>query len=287
MLFDLWEETKPDLLVSVVPNFNRLLAQSLRLALPSVPFVTILTDIADYPPHFWIEGESQYVICGSGRAVQQAQALGLSAERIFQTSGMILNPRFYEVPQVDRIAEREKLGLAPAIATGMMLFGGYGASAMLDIVQRLDESEINLQLIAICGKNQGLEQRLRGLRTKKPLHVEGFTKEIPYFMHLSDFFIGKPGPGSLSEALAFKLPVIVQRNAWTLPQERYNTEWVRENKVGIVVPSFRKTLPAVRELLEPANFAAYKASAGRMRNTAIFEIPEILHGILEKGTKGA
>ena len=32
------------------------------------------------------------------------------------------------------------------------------------------------------------------------MHVVGFTSEIPYYMVLSDFFIGKPGPGSISEA---------------------------------------------------------------------------------------
>jgi UDP-N-acetylglucosamine:LPS N-acetylglucosamine transferase len=41
-------------------------------------------------------------------------------------------------------------------------------------------------------------------------------------MALSDFFIGKPGPGSISEALSKHLPVIIDCNAWTLPQERYN-----------------------------------------------------------------
>ena len=35
----------------------------------------MLTDIADYPPHFWIERQSQYVICGSRRAVQNKPAL--------------------------------------------------------------------------------------------------------------------------------------------------------------------------------------------------------------------
>jgi hypothetical protein len=65
-----------------------------------------------------------------------------------------------------------------------------------------------------------------------PMFVEGFTREVPYYMHLSDFFIGKPGPGSISEAIAMKLPVIVERNAWNLPQERYNCEWVREQDGG-------------------------------------------------------
>ena len=70
--------------------------------------------------------------------------------------------------------------------------------------------------------------------------MEGFTSEIPYYMHLSDFFVGKPGPGSISEAMHMQLPVVVERNAWTLPQERYNTDWIREMQVGVVLPSFRE-----------------------------------------------
>ena len=50
-----WQETRPDLLVSCVPNFNRALRESYQNVFPGRPFVTILTDLADYPPHFWIE----------------------------------------------------------------------------------------------------------------------------------------------------------------------------------------------------------------------------------------
>src|SRR5271170_5829897 len=46
-----WEETQPDLLVSFVPHFNRALFQSFHQAFPGRPLVTVLTDIADYPPH--------------------------------------------------------------------------------------------------------------------------------------------------------------------------------------------------------------------------------------------
>jgi len=101
-------------------------------------------------------------------------------------------------------------------------------------------------------------------------------------MHLSDFFIGKPGPGSLSEALAMKLPVIVERNAWTLPQERYNAEWIIEKQVGLVLRNFRHIAGAVGKLLEPANFAGYRAQAAALNNRAVFEIPDILEQILER-----
>ena len=99
-------------------------------------------------------------------------------------------------------------------------------------------------------------------------------------MQLADYFIGKPGPGSLSEAVAMRLPVIVESNAWTLPQERYNADWIRENGIGIVLPDFRGIARAVEELLEPDAYARFRAATERLHNRAVFEIPDILEKIL-------
>ena len=102
------------------------------------------------------------------------------------------------------------------------------------------------------------------------------------YMHLADFFIGKPGPGSVSEALAMQLPVIVECNAWTLPQERYNATWIVEKQVGLVLRSFAKIDEAVAQLIEPARLARYRANAAALHNRAVFEIPEILQKILDR-----
>ena len=77
------------------------------------------------------------------------------------------------------------------------------------------------------------------------------------------------------------LPVIVECNAWTLPQERYNADWVREQVVGIVLPNFRGIARAVEELLEPSAYARFRAATCRLHNRAVFEIPDILEKILE------
>ena len=276
VLEKVWRERQPDLLVSVVPNLNRAIFDSARNAVPGTPLVTILTDIADYPPHFWVERQKQFLICGSGRAVEQARALGHEDKFIFRTSGMILHPRFYEPLEIDRAEERRKLGLDPQRRTGLVMFGGQGSNVMLEIARSLDT-----QLICICGKNEKLAAKLRTLPRSSPMFVEGFTRQVPYYMRLADFFIGKPGPGSLSEALAMNLPVIVERNAWTLPQERYNAEWIVNHQVGIVLPNFRGIAAAVAELTEPRNYARFRAGAEALNNRAVFEIPDILEKILE------
>ncbi|MBZ5576913.1 MAG: galactosyldiacylglycerol synthase [Acidobacteriia bacterium] len=280
LLETLWRENQPDLVVSLIPNFNRALGESLRRARPGVPLVTVLTDIADYPPHFWMECQEQYLICGSDRAVEQALAMKHAESKVFRVSGMILNPKFYEMAPLSaeqRAAEQARLGLDPARPVGLVLFGGQGAAVMLDIALKVSGRR---QLLLICGHNEKLAAKLRALPHMAPMFVEGFTKDVPKYMQLADYFIGKPGPGSLSEAVAMRLPVIVERNAWTLPQERYNAEWVREQGVGIVLPNFRRIADAVDELLEPAAYARFRSATERLHNRAVFEIPEILERIL-------
>jgi len=118
------------------------------------------------------------------------------------------------------------------------------------------------------------------MRTSKLRCVEGFTREIPFYMSLADFFIGKPGPNSVSEALACGLPVIVVCNSWTLPQERYNAEWVAEKRFGIVLRSFAGINRAVSHLLAPG--AIFRGNVAQYTNRAVFEVVDILQEIMEQ-----
>jgi hypothetical protein len=272
-----WLAREPDLVVSLIPNFNRALYESLASSLPGVPYATVLTDLADYPPSFWIEsGLPIHLLCGSARAVAQARAAGHAPEHIHATSGMLIRTTFYDQPPLDRAAERARLGLDPDRPTGLVLFGGQGSKAMLQIAKRLPDT----QLILACGHNAALADALRALPARAPRLVLGFTPDVARYMQLADFFIGKPGPGSVSEAVQMQLPVIVVRNRYTLPQERYNTQWVREQGVGIVCPSFAKVDEAVQDLL--ARLPALREATQRVRNRAVFEVPAILKAILDE-----
>ncbi len=286
-----WREQQPDLVVSVMPLFNKAIWESIQRAKPGTPVVTILVDFADCPPDFWFEPTTgNYFVCGTDKAVEQARSLGIAAEQIIQTSGMVIHSKFYSATSGDRAPisqsirqqERQRLGLDPDRMTGLVLFGGNGSSVMKDISERLEPLSEQLQLIFICGRNEALAQELRRYQGPQKRFITTFTDDVPYYMQLADFFIGKPGPGSISEAIAMKLPVIVECNAFTMIQERYNAEWIQLKEVGLVLPSFREIKKAVKKLLQPETFAHYRANVDAINNRAVFEVSEILQEMLVK-----
>ena len=71
------------------------------------------------------------------------------------------------------------------------------------------EELADVQLILMCGHNAPLASRLRAMKAAAPRLIVNFTINVPYFMALSDFFVGKPGPGSISEAFQKRL-----RSSW-------------------------------------------------------------------------
>jgi hypothetical protein len=280
-----WRDRPPDLVVSLVPHFNRAIFEGLRaaamtLARPATPLVTILTDFADYPPNFWIERQPQYFICGTAAAAHQAMTMGHPAGRVLRTSGMIVRPEFYSPLEMRRPDERARFGLSPYLPTGLVMFGGFGSRRMITIARRVAEVGLRTQLIFMCGHNEKLRERLAALDLPFPHHIAGFTREIPYFMRLSDYFIGKPGPGSISEALVMKLPVIVDRNSSTMIQERYNTDWVLENGVGVVLRSFDDIGEGVGAMLDAARHANFRFKLRSINNRAVFEIPAMLEALM-------
>src|SRR5579875_749393 len=280
-----WREAAPALVVSLIPNFNRAIFQGLRAddtaaGRRPTPMVTVLTDFADYPPHFWIERQQQYFICGCARAVEQAIEAGHSPDRIFRTSGMIVRPEFYQPMEITRDYERRRLGLNADLPTGLVMFGAFGSRRMITIARRIAAARLKTQLIFLCGHNEKLKRQLATMRLPFPCRVEGFTPKAHYFMRLADYFIGKPGPGSLSEAWVMGLPVIVERNRRTMVQERYNTDLIEQQRLGVVLRSFNRIAQGVEQMLDPRQMTEFRARVSAIDNRAVFEIPEIIDQLL-------
>jgi UDP-N-acetylglucosamine:LPS N-acetylglucosamine transferase len=271
------ERPRPAAVVSVFPNFNGVMRDAIREALPGVPLVVVLTDLADFPPRFWIEPGIDRVVVGTEEARAQALAIGIPSERTTRVSGMVLHPRFYGAGGPGaRAAFRAELGLDEGDFVVSLLFGGKGSPEMAPLAERLLEEDASLRVVAVCGDNPALYERLSPLeeRSGKRLVRLGFTDRVAEVLAASDLLVTKPGPGSLSEAFHQRVPVVVTRNVHTIPQERFNTDFVRDRGLGLVVSHWRLVPGAALRLRrdQTALSAMRDRIAALPANRAVFEV---------------
>jgi len=243
-------QVRPAAVLSVTPNFNAPIRDAVREALPGVPFLVLLTDYADFPPHFWIEPGVDRVIVATEHAAEQAVRTGVPREQVQRVSGMPLHPRFYpRKGAADRARIRGELGFVDEDFVALLLFGGKGAPELAPLAEELLASP-GVRVIAVCGDNPGLYERLAGAeaRARGRLVRFGFTDRVPELLAAADVLVTKPGPGSLAEALHQKVPVVVPSNGRTIPQERWNARFVADKGLGFVVRHSAEAPAVVRRL---------------------------------------
>ena len=278
------QQPRPAAVVSVMPNFNGVMGDAIRAAIPGTPLVVVLTDLADFPPRFWIEPGLDRVVVGTDEARAQALAIGIPPEGIARVSGMVMHPRFYRAggPSV-RGRVRAELGLGEADFAVTLLFGGKGSPEMVPLAERLLAADPAFRVTAICGENPALFERLAPLEARAAGRLArlGFTDRVAELLAASDVLVTKPGPGSLSEAFHQRVPVVVTRNVHTIPQERFNTDFVRDRGLGLVVSHWREIPAVVRELYRdaPERAAIRGRLAARPENRAVYEVIDVVAGV--------
>jgi 1,2-diacylglycerol 3-beta-galactosyltransferase len=277
-------ERPPAAILSVVPNFNGVVRDAARQACPKAPVLVLLTDFADFPPHFWIEPGLDRVIVATDRAEAQARAAGLGKDRIARVSGMVLHPEFHAAGGPDaRLAIRRELGIPADAFVALLLFGGKGSPEMAPLARALLARTPALHVVALCGSNPGLLAELEPAAAASGgrLTALGFTTRVAEYMAGADVLLAKPGPGTLAEAIAERLPVLVTRNRHTIPQERFNTEFVTERGIGRVLCDWRDMPDEVGELQsQPESLAAMRARMAALpENRAVHEVVELLDAL--------
>jgi processive 1,2-diacylglycerol beta-glucosyltransferase len=276
---------RPAGVLSVVPNFNAELRDAVRSALPGVPFMVLLTDMADFPPHFWIEPGVDRVIVATPEAEEQARRAGLPENRIARTSGMVLHPRFYPpAGSGAREAVRSACGIPESASVVLVLFGGKGSTEMVPLAHALLGGDDELHVVALCGDNPDLVARLtevaKGCGGR--LHTVGFTDRIAEYLAAADVLVTKPGPGSLSEAFHQRVPVVVACDRHTIPQERFNARFVAERGLGLVVGGPKEIPAAAIRLARDGRLwaAAKERLAALPPNRAVDEVLDIVGAAL-------
>ena len=283
-----WQQSQPDLVISVIPLLNQVIAESLTLIEPPPPFAIIQTDLFEFHEPFWltpsgtwfVADDKTYTIVGTEEAHQQVRSQFVAdPARVFKLTGQIIDPCFNKKPTFNRGVARQKLGLDPAKLVGLLLYGSVAPHRLLSIAQALNRLGDQVQFIFICGKNEKLRQRLEALPTRYAKVVVGYTSELPHIMHLSDFLIGKPGPGTIMEGSAAGLPLLLDGQR-VIIHESQNIAWVERQGLGVSFRDMGQLCAHIQTLISSPEDHPLKTQGQIYENRAIEEFPGVIEAIV-------
>jgi UDP-N-acetylglucosamine:LPS N-acetylglucosamine transferase len=283
----LWERTEPDLVVSVLPVINHLIADSLAgYRGGRVPFAVLMTDWAEMSRHVWFpKGDGYFAITGTDVCHAQLVRKGHPADRLFAMSGLLTRPTFLEPRPKGLAAARRELGLDPDLPVVCMLYGGYGSWRMLEMAEALRPEPPRAQFVFLCGRNEALAAAVSAAGLPFPALVKGFTRDVHRYMAVADVFVGKTGPLSVSEALAFGLPLLIDRTN-VLPQEHEVLKWIKRNGAGEVFSTPRQFARTLASLLSKGSAARNPDSDAPGGNQAARQITRIVEDMVRRGAPG-
>jgi 1,2-diacylglycerol 3-beta-galactosyltransferase len=241
---------QPDVIVSIHPMLNHITIEVIADLGLKIPFLTVVTDLISVHHSWYAPGADGYIV-----PTEQARRVylkrGMDASKI-HVLGMPIDPKF-TLPLPGKEELRRKLGLNCHLPTILLVGGGDGAGRLRSAVLAISHARLPVQVLVITGRNKRLFVHLQRLRAdlKVPAKIYGFVHNMPEMMHAADVIITKAGPGSICEALACHLPIIL--SDFVPGQEEGNVTFVTENGVGVLARTPTEMIDALRRLIKPGS----------------------------------
>ncbi len=274
----LLRDHSPDLVVSVHPLLNAVPQRALRSIGSRAPFVTVVTDL--FSAHrLWFNPDADLTLVPTNGAREIGLRWGMQSEKM-RVVGLPVNLQLLANDK-DKSEHRAKLGLDPVRTTVLLVGGGEGMGPLYEIARAIERARLPLQLIVISGRNRKLYDTLCAAQWRTPVSIQGFVTNMPDWMRASDIIITKAGPGTISEALACGLPILL--SGYLPGQEEGNVTFVQESGVGVLREKPEEIVHTLREWLTPGNDTLARLAAcarKQARPRAALEVAQILDEIL-------
>jgi len=268
----------PDLVVSTHPLFTAFPRRLLREIGARAPFVTVVTDLFD--AHIlWFDREVELCAVPTDGARQAALRYGMPDGKI-RVTGEPVNLKFLD-SGLSKTEARRKLGLTPDQTTILLVGGGEGMGPLDQIARAVDRARLPGQLVVIAGRNEPLRRKLQAAPWQIAVRVQGFVTNMPEWMRASDVIVTKAGPGTISEALACGLPILL--SGFLPGQENGNVTFVEQSGVGVLRKDPDDIARTLGEWLAPGNDTLARLSARARelaRPRAALDIAKMLDEIL-------
>jgi processive 1,2-diacylglycerol beta-glucosyltransferase len=239
------QDWRPDVVLCTHFLAPELLSRAMRRGALQCDLQAVVTD---HDAHrIWYYPEVSRYFVGS-EIVKARFALGYGVEEeAITVSGIPVREPFSR--PVDPLPTRLSYALDPKRPTVLFLSGGFAAGPMARSMIGLWRDRRDVQIIAVCGRNERLRRRIA--RLPRPagatLHALGFVDEVRELMEVADIVIAKSGGITTSECMAAGKPMVI--SAAIAGQEERNADAVVEAGAGFWAPTPEEVRWRVSRLL--------------------------------------
>ena len=188
----------------------------------------------------WVNPAADFFLGAVRPCTEQALKLGMPETRA-NTAGFLLRPEFhdddYDADERGRFLEGE-LSMRADLPTILLATGAVGANNHLALLRWLERRQRPLQVIALCGQDSALLNKVRqwGDRARhvvvRPLARRG---DMLRLLRSVDLVMARPGSGTTSEAILCGTPIVFNGLGGLMPQEYLTVKFARQAGFGPVV----------------------------------------------------
>jgi len=245
------DEQKPDLIISVIPLVNNIILDIAQKR--NIPFLLIPTDLdisifiknIQNPDYL----NFKIALAFEDETTQKKLTQAKIPEHAGVTTGFVLRADFFEHKEKKQI--KSFYAIPPDKPVILLLLGAEGSQAICAFAQQLTLITCPVHILVCIGKQQHLKACVEAISF--PSHISfsviEFTDHISDLMAITDLFISKSGSVSVNEAVYMNVPMILDATSDVLKWEKYNHEFITENKFGSSIAEFEKLPGLITQLL--------------------------------------
>lgn len=235
---------KPDLILTVHPNFNGSIINILEKYNIRIPVITLIADLISISP-LWADSRAEYIISPTEEGKMKCIEFGVSEEKV-KVLGFPVRSKFVMPKKINEDYTHSNI---PTPLKCLIMSGGEGVGNMSKIAKILLDN-FNCIVRIVAGRNYVLQKKLDQSLTEKygsRVEIYGFMENIQDLMMTSDIAFTRGSPNVMMEAISCNLPLII---TGSLPgQEEENPQFAEKHKLGIICTNIKDIKNTIKTLI--------------------------------------
>lgn len=220
------EKYQPDLIVVVHEDYLAPLKTVFEMGGFRMPIVTVITDLTTIHRR-WFNQVSKMTVVPTDAGLKLASENGLLKSKL-RKIGIPVTPNIVNETRSETEI-RAEFGWDADKKT-IVVVGSARVSNLVENLQGLNHSGLDIQLILVAGGDDDLHKAFQNTEWHVPVQIYNYVDNIPTMICASDMVISKAGGLIVSETLASGKPILI--TDVIEGQETGNALYVLENGAG-------------------------------------------------------